>query len=136
MNAKVKWIENYQFVGVSHTGHAVVMDTPDSTDTAPTPMELVLMGLCGCTGMDVISILKKMKKDVRHLSVEAEADQAEEHPKVFSKIHLKYRVEGRGIDAPSVEKAVSLSEEKYCSVGAMLRKAVPITSEFEIFEAP
>jgi putative redox protein len=132
MNVNVKWIQNFQFVGVSHTGHAVVMDTPESSDTAPTPMELVLLALCGCTGMDVVSILKKMRKDVRGVSVEAEAEKATENPKVFTKIHLKYRVQGRGVDAASVEQAVKLSEEKYCSVGGMLRKVVPITSEFEI----
>ena len=90
------------------------------------------MGLCGCTGMDIISILQKMKKDVRHLSVEADAERAEEPPKVYTRIHLKYRVEGKAVDAASVGKAVKLSEDKYCSVGAMLRKVVPITSEFEI----
>ena len=132
MNVNVKWIQNFQFVGVSHTGHAVVMDTPESTDTAPTPMELVLMALCGCTGMDVISMLKKMKLDVRHLTVEADADKAAENPKVFTKIRLHYRVEGKAIDAASVERAVKLSEESYCSVGAMLSKSCPITSEIEI----
>jgi putative redox protein len=136
MNVNVKWIQNFQFVGHSDTGHAVVMDTPESGDTAPTPMEYVLMALCGCTGMDVVSILKKMRKDVRGVSVEADAEKATENPKVFVKIHLKFRVEGKAVDAASVEQAVKLSEEKYCSVGGMLRKVVSITSEFEIVEAP
>jgi putative redox protein len=136
MNAKVTWTSGYQFVGVSKSGHGIVLDSLEGSNNGPTPMELVLMGLCGCTGMDIISILQKMKKDVRRLWVEAEADRAEEPPKVYTKIHLKYRVEGRGVDAASVEKAVKLSEEKYCSVGAMLSKACPITSEVEIVEAP
>jgi len=132
MNAKVTWTSGYQFVGVSKSGHGVVLDSLEGSNNGPTPMELVLMGLCGCTGMDIISILQKMKKDVRHLSVEADAERAEEPPKVYTRIHLKYRVEGKAVDAASVGKAVKLSEDKYCSVGAMLRKVVPITSEFEI----
>ena len=127
MNARVKWTDGYQFVAESKTGHAIVLDSPEGADTGPTPMELVLQGLCGCTGMDVISILQKMKKDVRKMEIAADAERSEEHPKVFSRIHLRYRIEGKGVDKESVEKAIRLSEDKYCSVAASLKSEIVTT---------
>ena len=135
MNARVKWTDGYQFVGESKTGHAIVMDSPEGADTAATPMELVLQALCGCTGMDVVSILQKMKKDVRKLEISAEAERSEEHPKVFTRIHLHYKIEGKGVDKESVEKAIRLSEDKYCSVSGMLRKAVALSYDYEVVES-
>ena len=135
MNARVKWTDGYQFVAESKTGHAIVLDSPEGADTAATPMELVLQGLCGCTGMDVISILQKMKKDVRKMEISAEAERSEEHPKVFTRIHLRYKIEGKGIDKESVEKAIRLSEDKYCSVAAMLRKSVTLSYDYEVVES-
>ena len=134
MNARVKWTEGYQFVAESKTGHAIVLDSPEGADTAATPMELVLQALCGCTGMDIVSILQKMKKDLRKLEISAEAERSEDYPKVFTRIHVHYRIEGKGIDKASVEKAIRLSEDKYCSVAAMLRKAVTLSTDYEVVE--
>jgi putative redox protein len=99
------------------------------------PIELMLVGLAGCTAMDVISILHKKKLAVSAFEVRAEAERADEHPRVFTRIHLQYRVTGTGIDPAAVARAIELSETKYCPVQAMLRPAVPITSSFEIIDA-
>jgi putative redox protein len=134
MNARVKWTDGYQFVGESKTGHALVMDSPEGAGTAATPMELVLQALCGCTGMDIVSILQKMKKDLRKLEISAEAERSEDYPKVFTRIHLHYKIEGKGVDKESVEKAIRLSEDKYCSISAMLRKSVALSTDYEVVE--
>lgn len=96
---------------------------------------MVLAGLAGCTGMDVLAILRKKRQEVKAFSVRVQGDRREENPKVFTKIHVIYEVAGKGIDVEAVRQAVLLSEEKYCSVAAMLRRASPITSEVRVTEA-
>jgi putative redox protein len=126
MEARVKWIEDERMSAVASSGHAVIMDTSDPKQGS-SPLEYVLMGLCGCTGSDVVSILKKKREPFTSIEVSAVAERAEEHPKVFTKIALLYRVEGQ-VARKSVEDAVRLSKEKYCSVSAMLAKTAQITT--------
>ena len=126
MEAQIKWIEDERMSAVATSGHAVVMDASD-TKQGPSPLEFVLMGLCGCTGSDVISILRKKREPVTSLEVSAVAERAKEHPKVFTKITLLYRVQG-AVSRKAVEDAVRLSKGKYCSVSAMLEKTAEITA--------
>ena len=126
--AKAIWTSGLQFVGEASSGHAVVMD--GEKKTAGTPMELVLMGLCGCTGIDVANILRKKREPFTSLEVRAEAEKAEGPPSVYTSIRLIYRV-GGNVARKSVEDAVKLSEEKYCSVAAMLQKTAKISYEIE-----
>lgn len=109
--------------------HTVRMDaTPEmGDDSGPSPKKLVLAGLAGCTGMDVASLLKKMRVPITGFEIEIEADLTEEHPIVFSEIRMKYLLFGKDLNKEKVKKAVSLSQEKYCGVSAMLRKNSPIT---------
>ena len=111
-------------------GHTLVTDAPETiggNNLGPRPKQLLLAGLIGCTGIDVASILKKMNIEVDDLSIEAEADSSEEQPKVYEKIHLTYTFKGKNLPKKNIERAVSLSQEKYCSVSAILKKAAPIT---------
>ena len=133
-NARIKWVEGMQFVGRAPSGHSIVLDAHDKaggTDTSVRPAELLLVGLGGCTAMDVISILRKMRVPFEDLEVEVNAEQAEEHPKVLTKIELVYRVTG-DVPEDKLEKAISLSQERYCSVSAMLGKTAQITHRYEI----
>ena len=126
------WTGDMRFEYKSATGHALVTDAPEPAgggDTAPTPMELLILGLIGCTGVDVTSILKKMKEPLEALEVTAETERAEEHPKVFTKIHLTYHVKG-DVNVKKLERAINLSESRYCSASAMLGKTAEITSEY------
>jgi len=135
MKAIIKQLEGLSLVGKSDSNHWVALDSVKSfggAEAATKPMELVLIAFGGCTSMDVLSILKKMRQDVRDFDLEIDADRAEGHPSVFTKIHLHYSVVGRNIDADHVEKAIDLSMNKYCSVTAMLKKSVDITWDFEI----
>ncbi len=135
MRARVNWSEGLQFVGSSESGHAVVLDgAPEvgGSDSASRPMELLLIALGGCTGMDVVSILRKMRVEWARFEILLEAERAEEHPKVFTKIHLTYRVWGDGIPEEKLKKAIDLSLERYCSVGAMLAKGAEISYEYQI----
>lgn len=125
MEARVKYIEEERMSAVATSGHAVIMDA-SATKQASSPLEYVLMALCGCTASDVISILKKKREPFTALEVSAVAERADEHPKVFTKIALLYRVDGP-VARKSVEDAVRLSKEKYCSVSAMLAKTAEIT---------
>ena len=125
MEARVKWIEDERMSAAATSGHAVIMDVSDPKQGS-SPLEFVLMGLCGCTATDVVSILKKKREPFTSLEVSAVAERAEEHPKVFTKIALLYRVEGP-VNLKAVEDAVRLSKEKYCSVSAMLAKTAEIT---------
>jgi len=129
--AKAVWVDQQRFVGEASSGHATVMD--GDKKTANTPMELVLIGLCGCTGYDVASILRKKREPFTKLEVRAEAERAAEPPTVYTAIRLVYRVEGK-VSRKAVEDAVKLSKEKYCSVSGMLEKTAKITSEIEIQE--
>jgi putative redox protein len=130
MSANAVWVDHSRFVGVAGSRHSVVMDAASSEKSACSPMELVLIGLCGCTATDVVSILHKKRQPFTTLEVRAEADQAAEPPKVFTHIRLVYRVRGN-VAKKAMEDAVRLSQEKYCSVSAMLEKTATITSAIE-----
>jgi len=137
MKARVKWLDNMSFVGESGSGHSVVMDgAPGSggRNLAARPMEMVLMGMGGCTAFDVVMILQKSRQPVADCIVELSAERAEEIPQVFTKIHVHYIIKGKGLDAGKVKKAIDLTAEKYCSVSLMLEKTAKITHDFEIVE--
>jgi len=123
------WQGEMSFLGDNPSGGHVQMG---AFGEAPgvSPMEMLLLGLAGCTGMDIVSILKKQRQDLRDLQVRVCAERADAHPKVYTEIHVVYHLWGKGLDPEAVEKAVRLSEEKYCSVGLMLSKSAPISSEF------
>jgi len=131
-NAKTTWIEKQRFNGVSDSGHQIVVDGDHIAGNSP--MELVLIGLCGCTGYDVVSILQKKREAFTSLEVSAEAERATEPPRVYTQIKLLYRVGGK-VSRKAVEDAVRLSKEKYCSVSAMLAKTAKITAEIEYLDA-
>jgi putative redox protein len=137
MNITVKWIDNMMMVGESASGHAVVMDGPEEVggkNLGIRPMEMLLLGMGGCTTIDVISMLKKMREEVHDCRVEISAERATEHPKVFTKIHVHFVVEGVNLSEKKVEKAVSLSAEKYCSASVILGKTADVTHDFVIHE--
>jgi putative redox protein len=127
--ARVKLIEKTRFEGTGGSGHSVTMD--GDSKVANTPMELVLIALCGCTASDVVSILQKKREPFTTVEVSAEAEKAPEPPRVYTAIKLLYRVSGK-VSRKSVEDAVRLSEDKYCSVGAMLNKTAKITHQIEL----
>jgi putative redox protein len=126
-----------RLVGETH-GRAIVVDhaLPDEEreDTGPQPMQLLLIGLCGCTGMDVISILQKKRQSFAGLQVQATAERADEHPKIYTKIHLEFVVTGDDVDAAAVERSIELSQTKYCPASAMLGEVAEITTSFSIEE--
>ncbi len=129
--AKATWIENHRFNGVASSEHSIVVDGDKQAGNSP--MELVLIGLCGCTGYDVASILGKKRELFTSLEVRALAERATSPPSVYTEIRLIYRVGGK-VSHKAVEDAVRLSEEKYCSVSAMLRQTVKISFEIEYTE--
>ena len=138
MKARVKLIEGVSFVGQSESGHAVVMDGPPDSggkNLGPRPMEMLLLGLGGCSAFDVVHILRKARLDVRDCVAEIDATRAETDPKVFTKIHVHFIVTGIALDPKRVEQAVKLSAEKYCSASIMLGKVAEITHDFEVLEA-
>ncbi|MEJ1342754.1 MAG: OsmC family protein [Candidatus Sedimenticola sp. (ex Thyasira tokunagai)] len=137
MKARVKWVEGTMMVGESGSGHAVVMDGPPDAggrDMGVRPMEMLLLGLGGCTQFDVVHILRKGRHQVSLCEVELEAERAETEPKVFTKIHVHFIVSGPGLTGKAVERAVKLSAEKYCSASLMLGEAAEITHDFELIE--
>ncbi len=131
--AKVIWTDAERYLGEASSRHAVVMDTA-TEKTASTPMELVLIALCGCTASDVVGILRKKREPFTSLEVRAEAERAAGFPAVYTQIKLIYRVGGK-VSRKAVEDAVHLSQEKYCSVSAMLEKTAKITAEIEYADA-
>lgn len=138
--ARVRWTGRRQFVGVDGWGHSIVMDArPEYHGEASgiRPLEVVLHGLAACTGMDVISILEKKRQDVRSFEIQVRAEQrTEEYPKIYTRIELEFVVGGYGVNPNAVQRAIELSEEKYCSVGGMLRDEVKVETSFRVFEAP
>ncbi len=134
MKAKVTLIDKLQFSAVADSNHAIILDAGKdmSCDQGSRPKELVLMGLISCTGMDVVSLLRKMRVPFKDFTVSAEAETTTEHPKIFSKIHIVYTIIGDGIDEAKVEKAIKLSQERYCGVTAMLEKSSEITHSYHI----
>jgi putative redox protein len=137
MKCRVKWLDHMTFVGESGSGHAVVMDgAPEhgGRDLGIRPMEMLLLGVGGCTAFDVVSILKKSRQSIIDCEVKIDSDRAEEVPKVFTRIHVHFIVSGKNLDPARVEKAVSLSAEKYCSASIMLGKTAAMSHDFEIVE--
>ena len=138
MKASVKWVRDVMFVGESGSGHSVVMDgAPDAggRNVGFRPMEMLLLGLAGCSAFDVVMILKRGRENVTDCVVEVDADRAETDPKVFTNVRLRYVVTGRGLDPKKVERAVKLSEEKYCSASAIIAKTAQMTHTVEILAA-
>jgi putative redox protein len=137
MKARAKWVEGMAFMGESGSGHAVIMDgAPEygGRDLGIRPMEMLLVGLAGCTGFDVVQILKKGREPVTACEVEVEAQRAATDPKVFTKIHLAYRVAGPGLSRAKAERAVTLSKEKYCSASIMLGATAEISYSLDVVD--
>jgi putative redox protein len=138
MKARIKWVEGRVFTGTSNSGHGIVIAAPEAPGAktiAPSPMEYVLLGTGGCTATDVVMILEKGRHDVRAVEVELDSDRAPEDPKVFTKIHFHFKVTGKGLKPDTVERAIKLSHEKYCSASIMMAKAGAVLShDFEIVE--
>ncbi len=137
MKARLKLIENVCLLGEADSGHGIVIDgAPEigGRNLGTRPMELVLIGLGGCSAMDVLSILKKQRQTVTDFMIEAQAQRREEEPKVFTEIHLHYIIKGRGLKENHVKRALELSTQKYCSVSAMLDKTAKITYDYEMIE--
>lgn len=135
--AKVTYVDGLQFVAVATSGHAVVMDGDievGGRDTGPRPMEMLLMGIGGCSGMDVASILKKKKQEVKGLEINVKGQKAGNYPKKFTDINLEFVVRGKNIADDAVKRAVELSMEKYCSVKATLEGSAKITYNYRIIE--
>ena len=135
MKARVKWVEQATYLGESGSGHAVVMDGPPDyggRNLGVRPMEMLLLGLGGCTAFDVVLILGKGRGSVEDCVVELTAERAETEPKVFTRIHVHFIVRGEGLTEKQVARAVQLSAEKYCSASIMLGKTAEITHDFEI----
>ncbi len=135
MKCRIKWLDHMSFVGESDSGHSVVMDgAPDAggRNLGVRPMEMLLLGLGGCTAFDVISILHKSRQQVVDCEVEIEAERAEDIPRVFTKIHVHFIVSGRDLEQNKVAKAVDLSADKYCSASRILEKTAAITHDFKI----
>ena len=137
MNISVKWIDGMLMVGKSDSGHAIVMDGPPEIggeNLGVRPMEMLLLGMTGCTVIDVISTLKKMRADVVECQTQVSADRAEEYPKVFTNIHVHFILRGNQLNPSNVDKAIKLSAEKYCSASIMIGKTAIITHDYEIIE--
>lgn len=138
MKAHVKWVDGLTMVGESPSGHAVVMDGPEDFgghNLGTRPMEMVLLGLGGCTMVDVLVMLQKARQQVSDVDVQVEAERAESVPAVFTRIHVQFVITGRGLEERHVERAVRLSAEKYCSVSMMLNQSVEMSHGFEIHQA-
>ena len=133
MKANVIWHEKMTFTGKTNSDHPILLGTPSSPDHA-TPMELILIGLAGCTAMDVISILEKKRQQVTRFEIQVDADRSENHPKIFKDVVLTYIFAGKDIEENAVLRAIGLSTTKYCSVHAMLEQSVHMDLRYEIYE--
>lgn len=137
MQATVKWVDGRAFLGESGSGHAVLMDGPPEhggRNIGIRPMEMILLGVGGCSSFDVMDILQKGRQDVLDCVAELTAERVDTVPSVFSKIHLHFKVTGKNLKDSAVERAVKLSAEKYCSAAIMLGKAVDITHGYEVID--
>jgi putative redox protein len=135
MQARIKWVDSAMFVGETGSGHAVVIDGPPDNggrNLGVRPMEMILLGVGGCSSFDVVQILQKGRHDIVDCVTEILAERVDAIPSVFSKIHLHFVVSGRELKEAAVERAVRLSAEKYCSASIMLGKSVEITHDFEV----
>ena len=137
MKARIEWIEGRVFLGESSSGHGIVIAAPPSPGAAtiaPSPMEYVLLGTGGCTATDVVMILEKGRQDIRAVEVELDSERAPEDPKIFTSIHFHFKVTGKGLKPETVERAIKLSHDKYCSASIMLAKTATLSHDFEIIE--
>ena len=137
MQAKVELMKNMQFTGSASSGHKLTMDADETAggeNAGFRPTELLLVGFGGCSGMDVISILRKKKQQVTGLEMNVQGEKSKDYPKIFRKVHIEYVVRGKEMQKKAVERAIALSLEKYCSVGATLAKAGTITHSYRIIE--
>jgi len=130
--ARLRYAGDEAFVGESQSGHAIVTSFAHDKVTAPTPMELVLIALGGCTGADVVGILEKKRQRVTGYEIEIRAERRAEHPRIYTSIEIVHKIKGRSVDEKAVAHAIDLSETKYCSVSAMLAATAKITTRFEI----
>lgn len=138
MEVRVKWVDGMMFLGESESGHAIVMDGPPElggNNMGVRPMEMLLLGMGGCTSIDVMQMLQKSRQNITDCVAEISAERVDTIPKVFSKIHVHFVVTGKELKESAVARAVKLSAEKYCSASIMLEKAVEISHDFEIVEA-
>lgn len=129
--------QGLQFISHADSGHGVLMDAAEKvggSNIGPRPMEMMLHSLAGCTGMDVVSLLKRMRVAFTGLEVSIKAEKAKEHPKTYTRIDLEFAISGNDIDEDKVKRAIELSQDKYCSVSAMLRKACPVNWTYRIAE--
>ena len=137
MNISVNWVDGLLMVGKSDSGHTITMDGPPESggeNLGVRPMEMLLLGVAGCTMIDVVTTLKKMRQDLSHLETKISAERATDHPKVFTDIHIQFIVKGKDLDSMKVDKAITLSAEKYCSASIMLGEMATITHDFEVVE--
>ncbi len=137
MQAKVTWSQGLTFEGQAETGFKLPLGASPEVggdDDGFRPMELIAIGVIGCTAMDVISILRKKRQEVDSFRVDLEASRAEEHPKVFTEMNITYHIKGKNIDPEAVERSIELSEEKYCPAQAMFKDVLPIELDYEIEE--
>ena len=132
--ATVSYAGDEFFIGTPPSGHAQVMDSKGDRHAAPTPLEMLLVAVAGCTAMDVISILEKKRQNVTDYNVEIEGTRADEHPRKFIKFHIHHIVHGRDVSEKAVADAVELSDTKYCSVAATVRPTAEITTSYEIVD--
>ncbi|MDP6163839.1 MAG: OsmC family protein [Candidatus Thioglobus sp.] len=137
MNISVNWVDGLLMVGKSDSGHTITMDGPPEVggeNLGVRPMEMLLLGVAGCTMIDVVTTLKKMRQDLSHCETKINAERATEYPKVFTDIHIHFIVKGKDLDAKKVDKAITLSAEKYCSASIMLGETATITHDFEVID--
>jgi putative redox protein len=132
--AIVHFAGNDLFIGITPSGHALTLDANQERNAAPTPMELLLLALGSCTGVDVVSILQKKREPVTDYRVEVRGERREDHPRSYERMEVHHIVQGRNISEKSVVQAIELSEAKYCSVAATLRPTAEIVSSYEIIE--
>ena len=132
--ATIHFAENDFFVGITPSGHAQAIETDSDRGSAASPMELLLLALGGCTGVDVIDILRKKRQHVTGYRIEVHGDKREEFPRAFTKLYVKHIVSGRGVSEKAVARAIELSDQKYCSVAATLRGTAEIVTSYEIIE--
>lgn len=132
---KVKWIDGMRFVANDDKGHSIVMDVSKEAGGEGSgfgPMQLLLVAFGGCTGIDVVDIMRKQRQRLEDLEIVVSGERVSEHPRVYDKIHVEYRVSGKDLKEKAVQRAIELSEQKYCSVGAMLRAKANVTSSYTI----
>jgi len=136
MSTRVKWVEDRVFVGTSGSGHAVVMEAkgPGEGSVGPSPMEMLLLGLGGCSSFDVVHILERMRENVEDCEVVIDSTRADEDPKIFKKIHLHFIVSGHGLKVKKAEQAVQMSAEKYCSASIMLGAMAEVTHDVKVID--